>query len=209
MLIGSRPGREGKAHFLVIRRRCQTSSVPGVTIRPSRTLRESKRASTERMARSGHDKRGRRPVRRRNTATSCRNARILTFLVAVRRATGLRQANAVPGVGHISRNTVIRAHGLIAELNETPGRDRVPVLARYRSRAARHGKMRIREMCPSRASRMTDRTARSAATRRRFVEVVWLFRENDHAQTSMVQIARKVAAGPISTCTSTANRSWS
>lgn len=41
---------------------------------------------------------------------------------------------------------------------------------------------------------MTDRTARSAATRRRFVEVALrLFREEGYAQTSMAQIAQ--AAG--------------
>ena len=67
-----RPGRFGYRHLRVTRRRCQASSVAGVTSRCLRSCRGSSRANADRTARSGHEGRG-WPTWRRNTATSCRN----------------------------------------------------------------------------------------------------------------------------------------
>ena len=51
-LVRGRPGRFGYVHLRVIRRRCQASSVPGVTSRWARSTAGSCRASAARMARS-------------------------------------------------------------------------------------------------------------------------------------------------------------
>jgi len=66
-----RPTGFGKVHFLVMRRRCQASSVAGVTSRWRRSSRGSSRASADRIARSGHAGRG-RVIWRRRTAISWR-----------------------------------------------------------------------------------------------------------------------------------------
>jgi hypothetical protein len=67
-----RPGRFGYCHLRATRRRCQASSVAGVTSRCPRSCRGSSRAHAARTARSGQEGRGRSTCRRK-TATSCRN----------------------------------------------------------------------------------------------------------------------------------------
>jgi hypothetical protein len=72
---GGRPGALGWRHFAAAIRRCQRSSVPGVTIRHARSAFGRTRASAASTARSLQDKCG-SGVARRSTATSCRSASI-------------------------------------------------------------------------------------------------------------------------------------
>ena len=58
-LVPGRPGRLGYVHLRRIRRRCQASSVPGVTSRWARSAAGSCRASAARMARSAQSGLGR------------------------------------------------------------------------------------------------------------------------------------------------------
>jgi hypothetical protein len=72
---GGRPGALGWVHFLVTRRRCQRSRVPGVTIRRLRSTVGRIRASAASSARSVQSIFG-LGLPRRSTATSCRRTRI-------------------------------------------------------------------------------------------------------------------------------------
>ena len=77
--IGGRPGGLGWRHFAAAMRRCQRSSVPGVTIRRARSAFGRTRASAASTARSVQDRCG-LGVARRSTATSCRSASISASL---------------------------------------------------------------------------------------------------------------------------------
>jgi hypothetical protein len=70
-LILGRPGWFEYVHLRVIRRRCQASSVPGVTSRWGRNSAVSSRASVASIARSAQSGFGRATCRR-STVTSCR-----------------------------------------------------------------------------------------------------------------------------------------
>ena len=78
-VIGGRPGGLGWRHFATAMRRCQRSSVPGVTIRRARSAFGSTRASAASTARSLQDRCGLAVVRR-STATSCRSTSISASL---------------------------------------------------------------------------------------------------------------------------------
>ena len=83
-------------------RRCQRSSVPGVTIRRARSAFGRTRASAASTARSVQDRRG-LGFARRSTATSCRSARISASLDEEDRARKVSQVNTVT----ISRYTSV------------------------------------------------------------------------------------------------------
>ena len=76
---GGRPGGLGWRHFAATRRRCQRSSVPGVTIRRAHSPFGMILVSAASTARSVRDMRGLGFVRR-STATSCRSASISASL---------------------------------------------------------------------------------------------------------------------------------
>ena len=79
--IGGRPGGRGWRHFAAAMRRCQSSSVPGVTIRQARSAFGKTRPNAASTARSLQDKRG-LGVARRSTVTSCRSTSISASLDA-------------------------------------------------------------------------------------------------------------------------------
>jgi hypothetical protein len=74
-----RPDWFGYVHLRVIRRRCQASSVPGVTSRWARSMAGSSRASAARTARSAQSGFA-RATWRRSTVTSCRSTMISASL---------------------------------------------------------------------------------------------------------------------------------
>jgi len=84
-LTGGRPGGLGWRHLAAAMRRCQRSSVPGVTIRHDRNAFGSTRASAASKALLLQDKCGPGFARRR-TATSCRSTSISASLDAEDRA---------------------------------------------------------------------------------------------------------------------------
>ncbi len=90
--MGGRPVVFGQVHLFLIRRRCQASRVPGVTIRCSRRCLGSSRASAAITARSAQSGFG-RVTRRRRTATSCRKIKISTSLEVPLRASSASQPN--------------------------------------------------------------------------------------------------------------------
>jgi len=77
--IGGRPGGLGWRHFAAAMRRCQRSSVPGVTIRHARSAFGRTWVSAASTARSVQDKRG-LGFARRSIATSCRSMSISASL---------------------------------------------------------------------------------------------------------------------------------
>lgn len=77
--IGGRPGGLGWRHLAAAMRRCQRSSVLGVTIRAARSAFGKTRARAASTARSVQDRWSRGAVRR-STATSCRSASISASL---------------------------------------------------------------------------------------------------------------------------------
>ena len=83
--MGGRPGGLGWRHFAAAMRRCQPSSVPGVTIRQARNPFGGTRASAASTARSLQAKRG-LGVARRSTVTSCQSTSISASLDAEDRA---------------------------------------------------------------------------------------------------------------------------
>ena len=91
---GGRPGGLGWRHFAATRRRCQRSSVPGVTIRRARSPFGMILASAASTARSVQDMRG-LGFARRSTATSCRSASISTSLADEDRASSASQDSTV------------------------------------------------------------------------------------------------------------------
>ena len=91
---GGRPGGRGWRHFAATRRRCQRSSVPGVTIRRARSAFGMILANAASTARSVQDMRGLGFVRR-STATSCRSAGISTSLDDEDRASSASQDSTV------------------------------------------------------------------------------------------------------------------
>ena len=91
---GGRPGGLGWRHLAATSRRCQRSSVPGVTLRRARSPLGMILASAARMARSAQDMRG-LGLARRSTATSCRSAIISTSLADEDRASSASQDNTV------------------------------------------------------------------------------------------------------------------
>jgi hypothetical protein len=92
--IGGRPGDLGWRHFAAAMRRCQRSSVPGVTIRRARSGFGRTRASAASTARSLQDRLG-LGVARRTTATSCRSASISASLDEEDRASNASQDTTV------------------------------------------------------------------------------------------------------------------
>jgi hypothetical protein len=84
------PGDRGWVHFLVTMRRCQRSSVPGVTIRCRRKPFGSIRDNAASTARSVHSSRG-FGFTRRSTATSWRRTSISAFFDADDRASSASQ----------------------------------------------------------------------------------------------------------------------
>jgi len=91
---GGRPGGLGWHHFAATRRRCQRSSVPGVTIRRVRSPFGMILVSAASTARSVQDMCG-LGFARRSTATSCRSASISTSLDDADRATSASQDSTV------------------------------------------------------------------------------------------------------------------
>ena len=91
---GGRPGGLGWRHLAATRRRCQRSSVPGVTIRRARSAFGMILVSAASTARSVQDMRG-LGFARRSTATSCRSASISTSLCDEDRASSASQDNTV------------------------------------------------------------------------------------------------------------------
>ena len=91
---GGRPGCLGWRHLATAMRRCQRSSVPGVTIRPARSAFGRTLASAASTARSLQDRRG-LGVTRRSTATSCRSAGISASLDEDERASNASQDTTV------------------------------------------------------------------------------------------------------------------
>jgi hypothetical protein len=91
---GGRPGALGWRHLAATSRRCQRSSVPGVTIRRARSPLGMILASAARTARSVQDIRG-LGFARRSTATSCRSASISTSLCDEDRASSASQDSTV------------------------------------------------------------------------------------------------------------------
>jgi hypothetical protein len=92
---GGRPGALGWVHFLVTMRRCQRSSVPGVTIRCASSALGRIRASAASSARSAQSILG-LGLPRRSTATSWRKIRISAFFDAEDRASSAsHDSNAV------------------------------------------------------------------------------------------------------------------
>jgi hypothetical protein len=89
-LIGGRPGDLGWRHLFATRRRCQRSSVPGVTIRWPRSALGRSSDSAANTARSVQASLGFGFVRR-STATSCRNTSISVFFDACDRAKSASQ----------------------------------------------------------------------------------------------------------------------
>ncbi len=80
-------------HFQRTRRRCQVSSVPGVTSRWRRKADGRCRARAESTARSAHESFG-RLICRRSTATSWRRARISALFAAVERPSNRKQPSS-------------------------------------------------------------------------------------------------------------------
>jgi hypothetical protein len=91
---GGRPGALGWRHFAATSRRCQRSSVPGVTIRRARSPLGMILASAARTARSVQDIHG-LGLDRRSTATSRRSASISTSLADEDRASSASQDSTV------------------------------------------------------------------------------------------------------------------
>jgi hypothetical protein len=91
---GGRPGGLGWRHFTATRRRCERSSVPGVTIRRARSPFGMVLVSAASTARSVQDMRG-LGFARRSTAASCRSASISTSLDDEDRATSASQDSTV------------------------------------------------------------------------------------------------------------------
>ena len=92
--MGGRPGGLGWRHFAAAMRRCQRSSVPGVTIRHARSAFGKTRASAAGSARSVQDKCG-RGLARRSTATACRSTSISASLDADDRASSASQDTTI------------------------------------------------------------------------------------------------------------------
>jgi hypothetical protein len=92
------PSGYSPAHsqFAVTRRRCQRSSVPGITIRRARSAFGMNLAKAARTARPVQDMRGLGFVRR-STATSCRSASISASLADEDQAGSESQDNTVIG----------------------------------------------------------------------------------------------------------------
>jgi hypothetical protein len=95
-LIGYRRAARGLGwrHFAATRRRCQRSSVPGVTIRQGRSPLGMILVSAARTARSVQDMRG-LGFARRSTVTSCLSASISTSLADEDRAASASQDSTV------------------------------------------------------------------------------------------------------------------
>ncbi len=89
---GGRPAALEYVHFLLSRRRCQASNVPGVTIRCNCRRLGSSRATAAITARSAQSGLGRVTCRRK-TATSCRSTKISASLAASFRASSTSQPN--------------------------------------------------------------------------------------------------------------------
>jgi hypothetical protein len=98
---GGRPVRFGQARFGAIRRRCQRSTVPGVTSRCVRRRRGRIRISAARTARSARSTRGRGRVRR-STATSCRSTSS-SMSLGCRRAAQQGQPAAEPDENQVKQ----------------------------------------------------------------------------------------------------------
>ena len=92
--IGGRPGGLGWLRFAAAMRRCQPSSVPGVTIRHVRSAFGRTRASAASTARSVQDTCG-LGLARRSTAASCRSTSISASLDADGRASNASQDTTV------------------------------------------------------------------------------------------------------------------
>jgi hypothetical protein len=107
-LTGGRPGALGYVHFHLTSRRCQASSVPGVTIRCTRRCLGSNLASAASIARSAQSGLGRTTCRCK-TATSCRNTRISVSFAASLRASSTSQPNNRPRTGRSVGSTRARA----------------------------------------------------------------------------------------------------
>jgi hypothetical protein len=84
---GGRPGAPGQAHLFLTRRRCQASTVPGVTIARARAAALARAAMTARSAQSGLG----RATRRRTTATSRPSTTISASFAASSRARSTSQ----------------------------------------------------------------------------------------------------------------------
>jgi hypothetical protein len=119
--IEGRPAVFGWVHLFLIRRRCQASRVPGVTIRCRRRRAGSSRARAAITARSAQSGFGRSTWRRR-TATSCRSTRISASFELSLRARSANQPNSLTMRRYVRRITT-------SAERRTPGQSLARVLA--------------------------------------------------------------------------------
>jgi hypothetical protein len=108
------------APLVPMRRRCQASSVPGVTRRCPRSPAGSSRASAARMARSAQSGLGRATWRRR-TATLWRRARISASLAAWPRLSRYSQPKTPIMVRYRSRIGTVRDLASLRSARQTAG----------------------------------------------------------------------------------------
>jgi hypothetical protein len=118
---GGRAG-SGQVHLRVSRRRCQVSSVPGVTSRLLRSAAGSRRASAARMARSAQSSLG-RGTWRRSTITSWRSTRTSALFDAWRRPRRTSQPDTRTMIRYSTRRDTNRdlAPTPIARTNRSSG----------------------------------------------------------------------------------------
>ncbi len=143
MSVTTSSGSDGRPHltggcrrFQCTRRRCQDSSVPGVTNRRRRRADGRCRARAQSTARSAHDICG-RLICRRSTATSWRRARISALGAAEDRASTIGQPSSRQKIRYSSRRPTNRDHARNVSACKAVALPRTAVKSPFRPRRHR------------------------------------------------------------------------